>query len=68
MPGKLGMDRVENFRLWPGNPLPSPPPEGEGICFLWGRRKQDERCPRINLISLFPSCSLFLSPPPLGEG
>ena len=33
MPGKPGMDRVENFRLWPGNPLPSPlvpePVEGE---------------------------------------
>ena len=51
MPGKLEMDRVENFRLWPGNPLPNPPPEGEGT----GRGKRDEIDPMTSLIPLMPS-------------
>ena len=44
MPGKLGMDRVENFRLWPGTlslalPLVPEPVEGEGEGTEKGNRK-----------------------------
>lgn len=55
MPGKLGMDRVENFRLWPGNPLPSPPPKGEGTEKGNRKGKRDEIDPMTPLILLMPS-------------
>ena len=44
MPGKPGMDRVEDFRLWPGTlslslPLVPEPVEGEGEGTEKGDRK-----------------------------
>ena len=55
MPDKLGRARVEDFRLGPGDPLPSPPPEGEGTEKGNGKGKRDEIDPRTSIILLMPS-------------
>ena len=62
MPGKLEMDRVEDFRLWPGTlsltlPLVPELVEGEGEGTEKGNRKGkgDEIDPMTPLILLMPS-------------
>ena len=62
MPGKLEMDRVEDFRLWPGTlslalPRVPEPVEGEGEGTEKGnrKRKRDEIDLMTPLILLTPS-------------